>query len=64
MHNWILGFGIDQVVPPKDGFIGTQPDPLDTLPFSESQSQESNAMAVKRDAIYNVMWKGRGTSRI
>jgi hypothetical protein len=55
LHNWILGFGIDQVVPAEEGFTGTQPDPLDTLPFSESQSQETNAMALRREAICNAM---------
>jgi hypothetical protein len=64
LHNWILGFGIDQVVPPKEGFTGTQPNPLDTQPDNESQSQESNVMALRRDDIYNAMWEGRGTSRI
>jgi hypothetical protein len=64
LHNWILGFGIDQVVPAKGGFTSTQPDPLDTLPLNENQSQESNDMTLRRDAIYNAMWEGRGTSRI
>lgn len=61
LHNWILGFGIDEVVPDEEGFTGTQQDPLDD---NGSQSQESSAMAAKRDAICNVMWEGRGSSRI
>lgn len=61
LHNWILGFGIDEVVPDEEGFTGTQQDPLDD---NGSQSQDSSAMAAKRDAICNVMWEGRGSSRI
>ncbi|XP_020399934.2 protein ALP1-like [Zea mays] len=61
LHNWILGFGIDEIVPDEEGFTGTQQDPLDD---NGSQSQESSAMAAKRDAICNVMWEGRGSSRI
>ena len=64
LHNWILGFGIDQVVPPEEGFTGRQPDPLDNLSNNESQFQDSNAIALRRDAIFNAMWEGRGTSRI
>ena len=55
LHNWIIGFGIDQVVPAEKGFTGTQPDPFDTLLNNESQSQDSNAMALRRDAICNAM---------
>ena len=47
-----------------EGFTGSQLDPLDNLPNNESQSQDSNAMALRRDAIYNAMWEERGTSRI
>ena len=64
LHNWILCFGIDQVVPPEEGFTGSQPDPLENLPNNDCQSQDSNAMALRRDAICNVMWEERGTSRI
>ena len=64
LHNWILGFGIDQVMPPEEGFTSSQPDPLDNLPNNESQSQDSNAMALRRDGICNAMWEERGTSRI
>ena len=36
LHNWILGFGVDQAVTPEEGFTGSQPDPLDNLPNNES----------------------------
>jgi hypothetical protein len=51
LHNWIIGFGIDQVVSPEEGFTDSQPNPLKNLPNNDSQSQDSNAMALRRDAI-------------
>jgi len=51
-------------VPPEEGFTGTQLDPLHTLADNESQSQDSNAMALKRDAICNAMWEGRGATMV
>jgi hypothetical protein len=57
LHNWIVGFGLDEVVPVEEGFQGTQPEqdegdvPLD-----------SPAMVTVREEICNAMWAGRGTS--
>jgi hypothetical protein len=45
-------------MPPEEGFTGSQPDPLDTLPNNESQSQDSNAMALRR--VPSVMLCGKG----
>lgn len=60
LHNWIIGFGIDEHVPTEEGFMGSLPDPVDSV----SQEQDSVVMAQKRDAICNAMWEGRGTSRV
>jgi hypothetical protein len=27
LHNWILRFGEDDIVPAEDGFVGNPPDP-------------------------------------
>jgi hypothetical protein len=59
MHNWILGFGTDEIVPLEEGFVGTveedEPSPSDT--------QDSGVMISRRDAIFDAMWSGRGTNR-
>ena len=60
LHNWIIGFGIDEHVPIEEGFTGSFPDLVD----SASQEQDSVVMAEKRDVICNAMWEGRGTSRV
>jgi hypothetical protein len=31
LHNWIIGFGIDEHVPVEEGFTGRLPDPLDSV---------------------------------
>ena len=60
LHNWIFGFGTDEIVPPEEGFVGTdeedEPSPSDT--------QDSGAMISIRDAICDAMWSGRRTNRI
>jgi hypothetical protein len=57
LHNWIIGFGLDEVVP-NENWI----PPVDqaTSLHDELFSQESQAMAAKRDNICNTMWDGRG----
>jgi len=62
LHNWILGFGIDEVVPHEDGFTGSPPEPLDLPPGH--LDQDSIDMAAMRDAICDAMWAGRGNNRI
>jgi hypothetical protein len=58
LHNWIIGFGLDSVVPVEEGFQCAEPDddpgelPLDEL-----------AMVSVRDDICNAMWAARGSSR-
>jgi hypothetical protein len=36
LHNWIIGFGIDLVVPDEEGFTGSPPDPHDQDPDTKS----------------------------
>ena len=61
LHNWILGFGIDEVVPDEEGFT-TSTDPTNLPPAH--LDQDSVDMAEIRDAICNAMWEGRGTNTI
>jgi hypothetical protein len=60
LHNWILSFGIDEVVPTKDWL---PPNQHDTQPVHELLSQDSQGMSNRRDAICTAMWEGRSTSR-
>ena len=60
LHNWILGLGIDEVVPIEDWL---PPSQHDTQPVHELLSIDSQAMSNMRDAICSAMWEGRGTSR-
>jgi hypothetical protein len=62
LHNWILGFGIDSVVPHEDGFTGNPPEPLHLPPAH--LDQDNIDMAAMRDAICEAMWAGRGNNRI
>jgi hypothetical protein len=58
LHNWILGFGIDEIVPPEEGFEGEVPeDDEGEVPLEEP------AMVTIRDQIANAMWEARGTHR-
>jgi hypothetical protein len=60
IHNWIIGFGMDQVVPPEDWLPPNQPN---SQLVHELLSQDSIVMSTRRDAICTAMWEGRGTSR-
>jgi hypothetical protein len=60
LHNWITGFGLDEVVPNENW---VPPMDRDTLHIDEMFSQDSHAMTAKRDNICNVMWDGRGVHR-
>jgi hypothetical protein len=62
LHNWILGFVIDEVVPNEVGFTGAPPQPLD-LP-SARLDVDFIDMAAKRDAICDAMRAGRGHNRV
>jgi hypothetical protein len=60
LHNWILGFGVDEVLSPEDWL---PPHQHDTQPVHEILSQDSHGLFTRRDAICNAMWEGRGTHR-
>jgi hypothetical protein len=62
LRNWILGFGIDVVVPIDEGFTGSPPEEDDMLPAD--LAQDYIGMFATRDSICNAMWEGRGTSRV
>ena len=58
LHNWIIGFGLDDIVPAEEGFVGDLPqDDQGELPLEEP------AMVTVRDEICNAMWAARGSSR-
>jgi hypothetical protein len=58
LHNWIIGFGLDSVVPVEEGFQCAEPDDdPGELPLEEP------AMVSVRDDICNAMWAARGSSR-
>jgi hypothetical protein len=59
LHNWILGFGTDSVVPAEEGFTGST-DPTNLPPAH--LDQDSAEMTQIRDDISNAMWQGRGTN--
>jgi hypothetical protein len=52
LHNWILGFGIDEVVPAEEGFTGSS-DPTNLPPAHVDE--DSVEMTEIRDAISNAM---------
>jgi hypothetical protein len=60
LHNWILGYGVDEVFTDEDW---VPPLDHDSLPVEDLLSQDSQAMSARRDAICNAMWEGRGTHR-
>jgi len=64
LHNWIIGFGMDEVVPEEEGFLGIKPEGDETQPVGDMLSQDSAGMALRRDGICTAMWAARGTSRI
>jgi len=58
LHNWIIGFGLDEIVPVKEVFHGDLPeDDEGEVPL------DSPTMVTLRDEICNAMWAARGTSR-
>ena len=63
LHNWILSFGIDEVVPTEEAWVANPHVVIDNQPMNHLQSQESSGMAARRDAISASMWANRGTSR-
>ena len=61
LHNWILGYGVDEVVLSTEQWV--PPLEHDTQPVDDILTQDSQAMAARRDAICSAMWDGRGTHR-
>jgi hypothetical protein len=59
LHNWILGFGLDPIVPNEDWL------PPNTPPIhpEDLASLDIVAMTERRDEICNAMWAGRGSHR-
>jgi len=55
LHNWILGFRVDYIVPTEETWV---PNPVNSL-----QSQEVPSMVELRDGICEAMWENRATSR-
>ena len=64
LHNWIIRFGMDEVVPEEEGFLGSQPEGDETQPMGDMLSQDSTGMSNRRDGICNAMWASRGTARV
>ena len=56
LHNWIIGFGLDNIVPAEEGFVGALPEDDEDVPLEEP------AMVNVRDQICNSMWASRGSS--
>ena len=64
LHNWILGFGVDEVVPTEVEWVANPASSSSTSPHVNSlQSQEVPTMSLVRDGISDAMWESRGASR-
>jgi hypothetical protein len=58
LHNWIIGFGLDEIIPSEEGFVpDLDQDEPGELPLEEP------AMVTMRDEICNAMWAARGSYR-
>jgi len=51
LHNWILSFGFDEVVPVESDFRGEEADDTLAAPTAHNESHENTAWAATRDAI-------------
>jgi hypothetical protein len=61
LHNWILGFGVGEVVPTEVEWVTNPASSSFTgPPFNALQTQEVPTMASVRDAISDAMWDSRG----
>jgi len=63
LHNWILSFGIDEIVPTEESWTTKPHVVLGNQPVNHLQSLDSSGMAALRDAIFVSMWANRGTTR-
>jgi hypothetical protein len=62
LHNWILGFGVDEVIP-RDDFI-PPPSHNQSFPTHVAMSQEVRAWSAQRDQWALAMWENRGPSNV
>jgi len=60
LHNWILGHGVDEIVPTEFSWV---PNDNDSQPHA-TQVDDNAAWALKRDEWANHMWANRGHSHI
>ena len=64
LRNWILGFGVDPVVPTEVEWVANPASSSSTGPVvNDLQTQEVPTMASIRDAISDAMWDSRGAHR-
>jgi hypothetical protein len=57
LHNWIIGFGVDEIVLAEEGFEGQE---LNDDDDGAEVPLEEPAMVYIRDEIANAMWEARG----
>jgi hypothetical protein len=62
LHNWIFGFGVDEVIT-GDDFI-PPPSHNQSFPTVAAMSQEVRAWSDQRDQWALAMWENRGSSRV
>jgi len=60
MHNWILSFGVDEVIPEEFSWV---PNDTNSQPHP-AHMDDNAAWALQRDEWANHMWANRGLSRI
>jgi hypothetical protein len=60
LHNWILSFGVDELVPSETNFSGQAQD--NTPPQSQS-TQENTVWVAYRDSIAQAMWENMGITQ-
>lgn len=60
LHNWFLGYGIDEVVPPEASWV-----PNNNAPHGHAvPSDDHSGWASITDEIANQMWANRGHTHI
>ena len=64
LYNWILGFGVDEVVPTEVEWVANPSSSSSIGPAVNAwQTQEVPTMASVRDVISDAMWDSRGAHR-
>jgi hypothetical protein len=62
LHNWILGYGIDNIVPGEDFTkLASQPT---ALGIQQPTFQEVRSWGAQRDDWATAMWQDKGSSRV